>query len=329
MPTRIGVTPGEPAGIGPDICIRSLGEASELGEIVYYTDPRLIQSRAELLGTTVRINLLDESDYQPGLMNIHPVPLAAPVMPGICDTANAAHVMQTLTQSLKDCQAGRNAAMVTGPVNKAVMIDAGIPFSGHTEWLAEQTRTSRVVMMLASGDLRVALATTHLPLSRVSAAITQDMLKEIILILYDDLSQKFGIRKPRITICGLNPHAGEGGHLGHEEIETITPAIKQLRKNGLHLTGPVPADTAFTPAMLTHCDAVLAMYHDQGLPVIKHAAFSDAVNITLGLPIVRTSVDHGTALDLAGSDRADHRNMIAAIQSAVDLSKAVTETQRQ
>lgn len=321
MTIRIGVTPGEPAGIGPDICIASAEAASKLAEVVYYTDPKLIQSRARLLGASIRINRLDDAEFQPGAMNIQPTPTRVTAVPGICDTANADFVIQTLSQAVKDCRRGNIAAMVTGPVNKAIMLEAGLPFSGHTEWLAEQTKTKRVVMMLAAENIRVALATTHLPLAEVSGAITQEMLQEIILIIYDDLNNRFGIKRPKIAVCGLNPHAGESGHLGREEVETIGPAIKKLRSNGLSLIGPVPADTAFTPAMLKQSDAVLAMYHDQGLPVIKHAAFDSAVNVTLGLPIVRTSVDHGTALDLAGSGKANHQNIIAAIRMAARLAE--------
>lgn len=320
MATRIGVTPGEPAGIGPDVCIRSFAEAANLAEVIYYASPELISERADRLGINVTINCLDQEPFIPSAMNIQPVPLSTSVSPGKCDPANAAYVMQTLSLALSDCAAGNTRAMVTGPVNKASIIEAGYRFSGHTEWLAEETGTPRVVMMLAAGDLRVTLATTHLPLASVSTAITQDMLRETIIIIHKALRTDFGIAEPRISVCGLNPHAGEGGHLGREELDVISPVINELGAAGMKVTGPVPADTAFTPAMLASCDTVLAMYHDQGLPVIKHAAFEHAVNITLGLPIIRTSVDHGTALDLAGTGKADHRNMLAALRSAITLA---------
>jgi 4-hydroxythreonine-4-phosphate dehydrogenase len=249
-----------------------------------------------------------------------PVELQALVQPGALNTANADYVLNTLTQAVTGCTDHTFNAMVTAPVQKSVINDAGIPFSGHTEFLAEMTDTPRVVMMLASGELRVALATTHLPLAEVPSAITAELLSETLTILHQDLKTRFGIDNPRIAVLGLNPHAGEGGHLGREEIEVIAPAIAQLRARGLNLTDPLPADTAFNPKVLDTVDAVFAMYHDQGLPVLKYVGFGSAVNVTLGLPIVRTSVDHGTALDLAGTGKADPGSLVAAIELAIALS---------
>jgi 4-hydroxythreonine-4-phosphate dehydrogenase len=251
--------------------------------------------------------------------------LAKPSVCGTPDSANAQSQLKALQRAVKGCLSGEFAALVTGPMHKGIINDAGIPFTGHTEYLAELTRTDNVVMMLAAPDssqqLRVALATTHLPLSQVSQAITQNSLKEIISILNHDLKKHFGIPHPRILICGLNPHAGEDGHLGTEEITTITPVIKELVKQGLDLTGPLPADTVFTEPYLKRADAVLAMYHDQGLPVLKHVGFGKAVNVTLGLPIIRTSVDHGTAFDLAGTGKANSGSLNAAINMASEMAR--------
>ena len=255
-----------------------------------------------------------------GAMNIFPVPLREPVTPGRPATDNAGYVLQTLSHALDACREGRCAAMVTGPVSKSVIIESGVPFSGHTEWLAERTGARRVVMMLAGAGLRVALATTHLPLGSVSRAISKPLLLATLQIMHDDLRSGFGIREPRILVCGLNPHAGESGHLGREEIDIIAPAIREAVAAGIRAVGPLPADTVFTARRLAEADAVLAMYHDQGLPVLKHAAFGRAVNITLGLPLIRTSVDHGVAFDLAGSGQADCGSMQAAIECAADLA---------
>ena len=245
----------------------------------------------------------------------------APVAAGRLDPANGRHVLALLDRALDGCRSGEFAAMVTAPVQKSTINDAGVPFTGHTEYLAERTGTPRVVMMLAGGGLRVALATTHLPLSAVPAAITREGLEARLRILERDLRLRFGIDRPRILVAGLNPHAGESGHLGREEIEVISPVIESLRREGLAVEGPLPADTLFTARVLAGADAVLAMYHDQGLPVLKHASFGHAVNVTLGLPVVRTSVDHGTALDLAGSGEVDAGSLEAAILLAIDLAR--------
>jgi 4-hydroxythreonine-4-phosphate dehydrogenase len=254
--------------------------------------------------------------------SVQHVPLAVPSRPGRLDPANARYVLALLDAALDGCVDGRFAAMVTAPVHKGVINDAGVPFSGHTEYLAERTATPLPVMMLVGGGLRVALATTHLPLAAVSAAITAARLEAVLTVLDADLRAKFAIPAPRILVCGLNPHAGEGGHLGREELDVIEPTLRRLGQRGLQLTGPVPADTAFLPERLAGHDAVLAMYHDQGLPVLKRAAFGHGVNVTLGLPVVRTSVDHGTALDLAGTGRADPGSLRAAIDLAIELSAA-------
>ncbi len=248
------------------------------------------------------------------------MPLAAPSVAGKLDRANSRYVLNLIDRAIDGAQSGEFDAIVTAPVQKSVINEAGIPFTGHTEYLAERTRAPLPVMMLATEDLRVALATTHLPLKDVSAAITIESLGQVLQILDHDLKQWWGFESPRISVCGLNPHAGESGHLGDEEIKVISPAIAQMRERGLNVFGPVPADTAFVPARLAECDAVLAMYHDQGLPVIKHSGFERAVNVTLGLPILRTSVDHGTALDLAGTGRADHRSLAAAIRLALGIA---------
>ncbi len=319
---RIAITPGEPAGIGPDITVMS-AQFPHRAELVAIADPDLLLRRAQLLGMPLKLETLhahaSPQQHIPGTLKITPVPLVVAEQAGQLDTSNAAYVLQTLQQAADGCMTGTYAAMVTAPVQKSIINDAGVPFSGHTEFLAAATNTPRVVMMLATSHLRVALATTHLPLSAVPAAITSDLLQETLHILHNDLRDKFGIAAPRIVVLGLNPHAGEGGHLGREEIDTIIPALETLRRAGLNLVGPLPADTAFNPGILKQCDAVFAMYHDQGLPVLKYAGFGEAVNITLGLPIIRTSVDHGTALDLAGSGNAQSGSMQAAIQAAIDM----------
>jgi 4-hydroxythreonine-4-phosphate dehydrogenase len=302
----IAVTSGEPAGIGPDICL-ALAERRFPARLVILGDRELLESRARQLGVTTD-----------GLDILH-VPLRARALPGRLDPANAPYVLDILDRAIAGCVSGQFAAMVTAPLHKGVINDAGHPFTGHTEYLAEKTGTPRVVMMLAGAGLRVALATTHLALKDVPAAITREELATTIRILHADLVAKFGIPRPRILVAGLNPHAGEGGHMGREEIEVIAPVLEQLRGEGLDLVGPLPADTLFTPKVLAGSDAQLAMYHDQGLAVLKYAAFEDGVNITLGLPIVRTSVDHGTALDLAGSGRADPRSLYAAVGAALAM----------
>jgi 4-hydroxythreonine-4-phosphate dehydrogenase len=248
------------------------------------------------------------------------IPLAAPVTPGRLDAANARHILAMLDRAIDGCKSGEFAAMVTAPVQKSVLNDAGIAFTGHTEYLAERTGTPQVVMLLAGGGLRVALATTHLALAKVPAAITRELLRSVLTILEADLERRFGIASPRILVAGLNPHAGESGYLGREEIEVIAPVIEELKASGIRLEGPFPADTLFTPRVLAQGDAVLAMFHDQGLPVLKHAAFGEAVNVTLGLPIIRTSVDHGTALDRAGGGEVDAGSLRAAITLAFEMA---------
>jgi 4-hydroxythreonine-4-phosphate dehydrogenase len=261
--------------------------------------------------------------HRRGTLTVCHTPLAAPSKAGTLDVSNARYVLALLNRAIDGALSGEFDAIVTAPVHKGVINDAGIAFTGHTEYLAERTHTPRPVMMLATEAMRVALATTHMPLKAVSDAITVESLCEIAAIVDQDLRKWWGITAPRIAVCGLNPHAGEGGHLGDEEIRVIAPAVARMQERGIRATGPLPADTAFVPSVLTGYDAVLAMYHDQGLPVIKHAGFDRAVNITLGLPIVRTSVDHGTALDLAGTGRADASSLVAAIEAAVRIAEVL------
>ena len=320
---RIVVTSGEPAGIGPDLCIE-IAKRDWPCELVFAGDTSLFADRAHALATTIEIvsvdlNLAPRAHAAGRLPTLH-VPASNRPVAGRLDVANARYVLSLLDVAIEGCMNGRFAAMVTAPVQKSVIADSGVPFSGHTEYLAEHTGTPLPVMLLAAGTLRVALATTHLPLSAVSQAITPKLLEDVLRILERDLRTRFRIEHPRILVCGLNPHAGESGHLGREEIETIAPTLERLRHEGLRLIGPAPADTAFTPRMLEQADAVLAMFHDQGLPVLKYAGFGDAVNVTLGLPIVRTSVDHGTALDLAGTGKADAGSLIAAVELAIELA---------
>lgn len=290
---------------------------------IVVADPSLLVERARRLGLGIELHpfvpAAPATVTPPGALCILPVALAAPVEPGRLDPANAHYVLETLRRACDACLEGRADALVTAPVHKGVINDAGVPFTGHTELLAERCG-SEPVMMLATPGLRVALATTHLPLAQVSAAITGEHLQRVIEILHRDLTQRFGLVQPRILVCGLNPHAGEGGHLGREESEVIEPVLSALRARGWDLIGPLPADTAFVPARLAAADAVLAMYHDQGLPVLKHLGFGQAVNVTLGLPIIRTSVDHGTALDLAGTDRADLGSLRAAFDLAIQMA---------
>jgi 4-hydroxythreonine-4-phosphate dehydrogenase len=320
---RIAITAGEPAGIGPDIVLQAAQRHWD-AQLVVFADPELLRQRAQALRLPIELQ-----PWQPDTaplaqrartLTIYPVPLAAPVVAGTLNTANAVYVIATLRQAVQACLAHSCQALVTGPVQKSVINDAGIPFIGHTEFLADETATARVVMMLATQDLRVALATTHLALREVPDAITRELLWETLGILHRDLQVKFGIKAPRIAVLGLNPHAGEGGHMGREEIETLVPVLERLRATGMDLVGPLPADTAFNPKVLDNCDAVFAMYHDQGLPVLKYSGFGRAINITLGLPIIRTSVDHGTALDLAGSGSADWHSLEQALTIACELS---------
>lgn len=322
MSSLLAVTPGEPAGIGPDLCLQYFSHpGTEADSLIIIADPGLISSRAQQLGLTVPIHEVSaELDVKSGALNVYPVRLKAPCQAGQLNPANSAYVLETLEIAVKGCLAGTFQGLVTGPVQKSTINDAGIAFSGHTEFLADLCKLDHVVMMLATQGLRVALATTHLPLAKVSTAITRPLLKEILTILHGDLQQKFGIRHPRIVVAGLNPHAGEGGHLGHEEIDTIIPVLDECRVAGMNLIGPLPADTLFTPKYLDSADAVLAMYHDQGLPVLKYKGFGNAVNITLGLPIIRTSVDHGTALDLAGTGKADTGSLDYAIGCAREMA---------
>jgi len=323
---RIAVTSGEPAGIGPDLLIQAAQQPRDRAVLIAIADPELLELRARQLDLPLRLHpwsarAADEPTGS-GELPIVPVPLAEPVTPGQLNPANAGYVLACLDQALAGCRDGRFDAMVTGPVHKGVINDAGHAFTGHTEYLADATGTPRVVMMLATPGLRVALATTHLPLRQVADAITPERLEQVIRILHDELRRHFGLSAPRIRVCGLNPHAGEQGHLGREEIEVIEPVLASLRDEGMDLIGPLPADTLFTPSQLQDTDAVLAMYHDQGLPVLKHKGFGKAVNITLGLPVIRTSVDHGTALELAGSGQADVGSLEYAIQVAVEMVDA-------
>jgi 4-hydroxythreonine-4-phosphate dehydrogenase len=325
-PRLFALTPGEPAGIGPDLCLLLAREAQP-HPIIAIASQTLLAERAQLLGLNIQLITVTPAAWpqQPapaGSLYVWDTALAAAVVPGELNKANAAYVLHTLTRAGQGCLDGHFAGMITAPVHKGVINEAGIAFSGHTEFLAELTHTEQVVMMLATHGLRVALVTTHLPLKDVAAAITPERLSRVTRILDHDLRSKFGIAQPRILVCGLNPHAGEGGHLGREEIEVIEPALQQLRGEGIDLIGPLPADTLFTPKHLEHCDAVLAMYHDQGLPVLKYKGFGAAVNVTLGLPIIRTSVDHGTALDLAGSGRIDSGSLQVALQTAYQMAAA-------
>ncbi len=318
----IAVTSGEPAGIGPDICLALAAQRLPCRTVVL-ADRELLTLRAAQLGLSLRLRAFDPA--QPAAddeLEVLHLPLAAHVRAGTLDPANSHYVLALLDRAVAGCVDGTFAAMVTAPVHKGVINDAGVPFTGHTEYLAALTSTPRVVMMLAGGGLRVALATTHLALAEVAGAITRASLEATLRILHRALRQRFGIAEPRILVAGLNPHGGEGGHLGREEIEVISPVLDQLRQSGMHLDGPFPADTLFTPQVLARGDCVLAMYHDQGLPVLKYASFGKGVNVTLGLPIVRTSVDHGTALELAGSGQADPGSLIAAIEMALEMVRA-------
>lgn len=320
----LALTPGEPAGIGPDLVIQLAAAGRLPQEAVVIADVGLLVERARFLRLPFRPRAWEgasEADaLGAGETWVLPVALRAAAQPGRLDTANAPYVLDTLTRATSGCLAGEFAALVTGPVHKGVINDAGVPFSGHTEFLAERCGGATPVMMLTTERLRVALVTTHLPLRAVADAITPHAVETVLRILHRDLQHRFRLPDPHILVCGLNPHAGEGGHLGREEIEIIEPVLERLRAEGMRLHGPLPADTAFTPASLAQGDAVLAMYHDQGLPVLKHAGFGKAVNVTLGLPIVRTSVDHGTALTLAGSGVADPGSLAAALDLARELA---------
>mgnify|MGYP001123504242 FL=1 len=319
---RVVITPGEPAGIGPDLVVQ-LAQRSWPVELVVCADATLLQDRAALLGLPLTLIPYVEGQQpapqQAGTLTLLSVPLRTPVIPGQLSTENGHYVVETLARACDGCLKGEFAALITGPVHKGVINEAGIPFTGHTEFFEERSHSPKVVMMLATEALRVALVTTHLPLKAISDAITPELLREIITILHHDLRTKFGINNPHVLVCGLNPHAGEGGHMGTEEIDTIIPVLEEMRAKGMNLSGPLPADTLFQPKYLDHADAVLAMYHDQGLPVLKYQGFGRGVNITLGLPFIRTSVDHGTALDLAGQGKADVGSFITALNLAIKM----------
>lgn len=324
---RIVITPGEPAGIGPELVVQ-LAQRDWPMELVICADPQLLADRASTLGLPLTLLPYDANQpaqpQQARTLTVLPVALRAPVVAGQLSVANGGYVVDTLARACDGCLSGEFAALVTGPVHKGVINDAGVPFTGHTEFFEARSGTAKVVMMLATEALRVALATTHLPLREVADAITPALLREVITILYRDLQNKFGIAHPHVLVCGLNPHAGEGGHMGSEEIDIIIPLLDELRAEGMHLSGPLPADTLFQPKYLDRADAVLAMYHDQGLPVLKYQGFGRGVNITLGLPFIRTSVDHGTALELAGQGKADVGSFITALNLAI---KMITNTQ--
>ncbi len=320
--TPLVVTAGEPAGIGPDLCVQ-LAAASPGIPLVVITDKNLLQQRAAQLYIPLQVRdypASPESVAQPDTLTVIHVPLIAECHSGVLNAANSEYVLATLRRAVQGCQTGEFSGMVTAPVHKGIINDAGINFSGHTEFLAELTGTKQVVMMLVGGGMRVALATTHLPLKDVAASVTAPLLENVLRIIQQDLQHRFGIAQPRILVAGLNPHAGEGGYLGREEIEVMIPVLDKLRADGMNVSAPLPADTLFTPHKLAQCDCVLAMYHDQGLPVLKHASFGQGVNVTLGLPIIRTSVDHGTALDLAGTGKADGGSLLEAIRLAAQMT---------
>jgi 4-hydroxythreonine-4-phosphate dehydrogenase len=330
---RLAITAGEPAGIGPEL-VAKLAATGIAADLVAIADPGLIANAARSAGIDLVLRNYDGAAITaraPRELRIVPMSQSAPVTPGVLDPRNAAYVLATLARASDGATSGEFDAIVTAPVHKGVINDAGVPFTGHTEFFAQRARRKVAMMLVAresrvarnGGDLRVALATTHLPLAAVPAAITRAGLVQTLRIVCDELIAKFGIASPRIAVLGLNPHAGEGGHLGREEIDEIAPAIAQFRSFGFDVTGPLPADTAFVPSQLARFDAVLAMYHDQGLPVLKHAGFGHAVNVTLGLPYVRTSVDHGTALDLAGTGKADAGSLVAATELAIALTQPV------
>ncbi len=321
MLPRIAVTAGEPAGIGLDICVK-LAHAALPAALVVLADPRALEARAALLKLPLTLHPYDGTAPEhagDGSLCVLAMPAASAVTAGSLDASNSPYVLAMLDRARDGCMASEFDAMVTAPVHKGIINDAGIPFTGHTEYLAETTDTPQVVMMLVGGGMRVALATTHLPLAQVSHAITSESLTSTLRILHNDLKHKFGIARPTIYVAGLNPHAGENGYLGEEEIRTINPVLDALRAEGMQLVGALPADTMFSQKNLAKADAFLAMYHDQGLTVLKHASFGEGVNVTLGLPIIRTSVDHGTALDIAGTGLADVGSMLSAINLAIEI----------
>lgn len=320
---RLAITAGEPAGIGPDLCIQIAQQAHDV-ELIVIADPELLQQRAQQLQLPIQLTPFKADapaiPSPAGQLTVFPVHLNTPVHCGELNTANGHYVIETLRIAAEGALHGHWDGIVTAPVHKGVINDASIPFTGHTEYFRDHCGVEEVVMMLATEDLRVALVTTHLPLKDVATACTAERIKRVSRILNHDLKQYFGVAQPHILVAGLNPHAGEDGHLGREEIDTIIPALNDLRNEGLHLTGPLPADTLFTPKHLDKADAALAMYHDQGLPVLKFHGFGRAANITLGMPMIRTSVDHGTALDLAGTGKADSGSLITAIRVAAQMA---------
>lgn len=322
LPIKIAVTPGEPAGIGPDLLLM-LAQRDWPAQLVAFADTAMLEARAQQLGLPIKLTAYDPDSVRiarAGELLVKQIDTAKPVTPGKLDSENGLYVVETLKQACDANMQGVFDAVVTGPVNKGIINKAGVSFSGHTEYFAHQSNTMDVVMMLATEGLNVALATTHIPLEYVAKAITKERLHKVIHIIHTDLKLKFGIKEPHIFVCGLNPHAGEAGHIGKEEINTIIPALDALRAEGIKLTGPLPADTIFQPKYLAQADVVLAMYHDQGLPVLKYKGFGASVNITLGLPFIRTSVDHGTALDLAGSGDIDTGSFKIALEKAIELA---------
>ncbi len=319
MRRPLAITAGEPAGIGPDLCLHLARHEQPL---VVIADRALLRQRAGQLQLDIPFHDYSAANpYTPGKLNVLHVPLAHPSQAGKLDSANGTYVLETLRRAVQGCLSGEFSGMVTAPVHKGIINDAGMPFTGHTEFLAEQAHVPRVVMMLSGGGMRVALVTTHLPLREVADAISAPLLESVLRILQHDLQLRFGIAQPRILVAGLNPHAGEDGHLGREEIEVMVPVLDKLRAGGMNVSAPLPADTLFAQHRLQECDAVLTMYHDQGLPVLKHASFGAGVNITLGLPFIRTSVDHGTALELAGTGRAETGSLLEAIRVALEMAQ--------
>ena len=314
----IALTAGEPAGIGPGIAVAVSQQLTGI-RLVIIADASLLKDRAQRSGLPINLPIWDQQAIAGTY--ILPVALKQSAQPGVTNVANATYVLETLDVAVDGCTSGEFDAMVTGPVNKAIINEAGHQFTGHTEYLADRVNVDRVVMMLTGGGMRVALATTHLPLARVPSAISFESITQTLNIIDADMRQRFGLAHPRISVCGLNPHAGEDGHLGREELDILIPAIAALKQQGMNITGPLPADTAFTSKALAECDVVLAMYHDQGLPVLKHASFGKAVNVTLGLPFIRTSVDHGTALDIAGTGKANSDSLLQAIELAQQLAR--------
>lgn len=320
----IAITSGEPAGIGPDIILKALSEQTFPARLVVLADPDLLLDRANTLGLKVSFEHVqsarDAGEHQQGVIQVFPIRQAKKTVAGVLDLANSPYVLETLKQAGEGSLRGEFDAIVTPPVHKGILCDTGVHFSGHTEFFQAQCQSPHVVMMLATEAMKVALVTTHLPLKDVSVAITEQSISLVVRALNKDLQIKFGIAQPKILVCGLNPHAGEDGHLGREEIDTIIPTLNKLRLEGIDLIGPLPADTLFTPKYLDEADCALAMYHDQGLPVLKYSGFGNAVNITLGLPIIRTSVDHGTAIDLAGTGKANSGSLKVAIQHAINMA---------